>query len=173
MTLHLPHLNTKANDLDYKNDWGTPNYIIDIALHALAIDQFDLDLASNAEHNERIRAKQFCTNIDPTTWRHTTGSVWCNPPGPAKRVQQFWTLLQQSTIRRAAFLFFNVDHMRKMSLDDVEFDRWTMILLRKRVKYIGALSGASFPSALLLKGAVYSVHSDVGVRCKLIPTYLR
>ena len=134
-----------------KADWGTPGWLVRAAEKALGIDRLDVDLCSSDEANKTVLARRYGTAEKPVivTRRDV---VWCNlpspwgtsgKPGPASK---FWTQFQ--TAHRGAFLFFNEDYMRHVTLriGDV------VCILRKSVKYVGAIGGATFTSVLLVRG---------------------
>jgi len=70
-------------------DWGTPDYILDAARLALG-GEFDLDPASNAEANKRVRAAKIYTRTDDgliPQWK--SERLWLNPPYARGLVEKF------------------------------------------------------------------------------------
>lgn len=134
----------------YQSTWGTPSELI-----GAVIDMFgsiDLDLASSHRANETVRAKAFCSAENPCpTHPHVIPGqvVWCNPPGPCEHVAEFWDVWLGCVSRgaRGGFLIFNVDHWRQL-----EAPGWDLpvVVLRKRLRFVGAKSQANFPSVLVL-----------------------
>lgn len=151
-----PHL-TSTERGTYYDSWGTPDWILDTVRLAGPIG---VDLASSPEANEHVRAEAFVTDID----NHTIpplrdGSVvFCNPPGPGKRVHTFWDRFTSYVggDKLGAFLFFNLDHVRKAR----DLESFHLMIARRRIKYRGAPSSCSFPSALVVTPAWLAACSD-------------
>lgn len=135
-----------------RNDWGTPTKILDL-VRRLFIAPIRLDPATSEEANERVKASRiFTEETDGLTsdWQYV-GTAFCNPPGPGEKVQAFWSKWCSSEIAAGVFLVFNSDHFR--SLPPPRPNRKTFVLHpKKRLKFFGAKSGASFPSVLLVHG---------------------
>lgn len=134
----------------YSEEWGTPPEILDL-IRAL-YGPITLDLASNIEANMLVKARYYwdrespCPTKPPIDWGTC---VWCNPPGRCKKVKYFWQVWL-SCIERGAcggFLIFKQDHWRQLPAPPFPLP---CIVLRKRLKFIGASQGASFPSTLVL-----------------------
>jgi hypothetical protein len=155
---HLTSMRRKT----YSSTWGTPPEII-----AIVIDLFgtiDLDLASSAEHNKIVGARAFFSedNPCPDAPEVLPGDVcYSNPPGPSVFVQDFWKIWLGCIDRGAVggFLIFNTDNWRGLSEPKRQHP---VILLKKRVRYVGAPSSASFPSALVLSPDVVTVPDEYG-----------
>lgn len=136
----------------YQSTWGTPDYILD-AVRGL-YGPVEYDLASSFEHNKRVKAQRWFSKGAPCP-RSVEGPVrpgdffWCNPPGPCKLVAKFWATWCDAVARGAvgAFLLFNSDHWRQLAKPPFPV---SVVVLRKRVRYVGAPHQANFPSVLIL-----------------------
>lgn len=78
--------------------WGTPQPVIEFARATLG--EIDLDPASDARFNERVKAKRFFTEEDDGLSKLWTGRVFLNPPGDptGKLIQLFWEKLVDSYV---------------------------------------------------------------------------
>lgn len=142
--------NTSVRRGTYSDAWGTPQEIL-FLVHDLFGD-IDVDLASSPEHNKRIGARSFFSESNPCPKGLVCKPglvLWCNPPGPCKRVKEFWEIWcwNISIGCRGAFLVFSGDHLRQ--LEHPGFPLW-VVALRKRLRFVGAKGGANFPSYLIL-----------------------
>lgn len=154
--------NTSLANGTYKADWGTPPEIIDLVVRAAGQPVY-CDLASSEEHNKRIGAEIFYSteNPCPTALPECRGLLWCNPPGPGKNILSFFARWMESVHRNiypAAFLLFNLDHLRYL----VHADYFNITVLRKRIKFVGAKHQNNFPSAIIWSGLDYRVISREG-----------
>lgn len=138
----------------YQNNWGTPKELIDLVREHFG--GIDYDLASSTGHNKIVKARNYHCEKYPCPqypYMRVGGVSWLNPPGPGKSVIEFWNIWRRAiTLNHGegAFLIFNLDHWRQLPGPGFPV---TVIILRKRLKFIGAKSSASFPSALVLTGA--------------------
>lgn len=171
----------------WSDDWGTPETVLDLVrgLYGPIV----LDLASSAEHNERVKAGWLyttdypCPDHPPMVNTQSAGvSVWCNPPGPRSVVEAFWNVWRWCAERTGAggFLIYKQDHWR--ALPPPSF-LCTCVVLRKRLRFHRSeaeveflrveaerkgekykpAGGATFPSTLVLPGDVRDrVHPDHG-----------
>jgi hypothetical protein len=158
-----PHLTSLARNI-YYDGWGTPQWIIDIALEAIGEKAFALDMAASKENAKAKRffsAKKRCTEVRMKLLQSQMPyqPVWCNPPGPWRNIparldqpprkglgSHMWDLFNQY-VRCGAFLFFNADHLRYITPTKKDH----IAILRKRVRYNGAKHACSFASALLVR----------------------
>jgi phage N-6-adenine-methyltransferase len=69
------------------NDWHTPSEIIELARAVLG--NFDLDPASCASANERVKAAKFYSPEDDGLKQPWCGKVWMNPPYSTPEIGQF------------------------------------------------------------------------------------
>jgi hypothetical protein len=139
----------------YSDAWGTPDHVIEIVRQLYG--EIDYDLASNDEANKIVRAAQYWTQqrLCPKDPDIAAGSViWCNPPGPRWHVDEFWSVWCRCVERGAVggFLIFKQDHWRALPAPPVPC---TAVVLRKRLRFVGAKGGANFPSTLVLSGRLF------------------
>jgi hypothetical protein len=137
----------------YRDDHGTPEWIINIhrEIHG---NRIDLDLASDIEANEIIKAKSyygFDHPCPPSPAVKLRSKIWCNPPGPSDRVRFFWSAWLYCVAYRlceGSFLCFSVDHLRMLEFPDrlLQHGALWVGLLRQRPKY--ATIGAALISTL-------------------------
>ena len=164
-----PHLSTKQESYNY--DHGTPGWILNIVRREFPFEVL-IDLASSQEHNHRIWANHFFSEENPCPYEFemisglsflpvTKWLVFCNPPDPAYSVHWFFDVWLNCINQGAdgAFLFFNVDQMRRV--EPMTYRELTVLLFHDRVRYIGNRGGASFPSALVLTGPLQNDYSDI------------
>ena len=70
-------------------EWGTPAYILDAARVAMG-GVFDLDPASNASANKRVKASKIYTRADDgLIWPWVAERLWMNPPYSRKSLPLF------------------------------------------------------------------------------------
>jgi hypothetical protein len=137
----------------YQSTWGTPIEIINL-VRVLYGDIY-LDLCTNEEHNKTVGAQTYYTATDPcpkVPLCPPDKVVYCNPPGPAWCVREFWLAWLNCVSRCGsgavgAFLIFNLDHWRQIGAPPRQMP---VVVLRKRLAFMGARDTASFPSALVL-----------------------
>lgn len=146
---------------EYSSDRGTPVWVLAIVKMACG-GEITVDLCTTEEHNKRVGARHIYTPDFPcpsTVPIVPTDVVWCNPPGPCINrdrspgpVVKFWEIWKRCcsifycTRASGAFLFFSVDHLRQVEAPD---ESMTVMLLKRRVSYIGYKGGPTFPSALV------------------------
>jgi len=141
----------------YSSNWGTSVETI-----AAVIDAFgtiDLDLCSSAEHNKTVGARAWYSEERPCPEAPEIllgDVVYCNPPGPSVFVKDFWRIWLGCLSRGAvgAFLVFNADTARGLEPPAGLYGT----LLRKRQRFVGAPSSASFPSLMVSTKAVALGH---------------
>ena len=145
--------NTSARRGTYQSTWGTPQHILEIVRDHFGAE-ISLDLASSEEANKIVKAKRFYSAEKPCPLAPGVGldeMVWCNPPGPCWAVKEFWdawvSCVQRSA--RGGFLIFAIDHLRQLPAPPMPLP---VIMLRKRIRFVGAPGGANFASALVLSG---------------------
>lgn len=142
--------NTSAARGTYQSTWGTPE---DLLLRVRdAFGRIDVDLASSEEHNARVRAGRIYTIHNPCPRRVPVlpgEVVWCNPPGPGSQVKEFWAIWNDCLAAGAAgaFLFFQIDHWRQVAPPAMPL---AVVILRRRLRYVGAKSSANFASVLAI-----------------------
>lgn len=159
MSNQLPHLTSKQRGT-YHDAWGTPEYIIEAVRSTYGC--IDLDLASNDKAQEIVRARYYNTEDNPAQGlkrfalhRHGKHTIWCNPPGPSKNVRDFyfkWTELIRVG-HQGAFFVFNLDHLRKLAVGWADRPL-NLVVLRDRVKFVGAKNACCWPSGILYTGGV-------------------
>jgi hypothetical protein len=123
-------------------------------------------MASNDAANEVVMASKYYTANKPCPYsiKPEEGRVvWCNPPGPYNVTHAFWARWNAAIHDQTpgAFLFYNMDHMRKAvrPLGDR-----VVVVLRDRIKYIGSGEhSTTVPSALVFAG----VSVDAAKRLEL------
>lgn len=139
----------------YQSTWGTPAWVIGLVIDACG--HIDLDLASNAEAQKIVQAKRYYSIEDPCPLEPPVSAgevVYCNPPGPSSGTKEFWAAWLSCLKRgaRGAYLFFNIDHARQ--IEKLYDQALPVIMLRKRLRFVGAKQGATFPSALVFSPGV-------------------
>ena len=145
------HLDSRAKKT-YRDDHETPDEIIQAVRKIFG--PIAVDLASSPEANRSILAWCYYSkeNPCPDDFLCCDGTViWCNPPGPGKKVQAFWKIFKRAyevKYAEGAFLLFNMDHWRQLEPPLPGFGYFVTIL-KKRLKFKGNKNGASFPSALI------------------------
>lgn len=136
----------------YSSEWITPPWVLDIA--RCLYGMITCDLASSAEANKHIDAIWYWSIENPCP-KEPSGAavrtVWCNPPGPCSLVKEFWQSWQHCIAQEAkgAFLLFKQDHWRQLPPPRMDV---TALVLRRRIRFIGAKQSANFPSTLILSG---------------------
>ena len=90
-------------------EWGTPDLLLDRA--RVVLGGIDLDLASSAQFNERVRAQRFFSEQDPCPDSLPAAKgVFCNPPGDGGLVR-FWRILTSNlhNFDHAIFVSFSLE----------------------------------------------------------------
>jgi hypothetical protein len=137
----------------YSSEWGTPPWVLDIS--KLLYGTVHVDLASSAEANlYHVKARCYWSADNPCPSKpdvpagHT---IWCNPPGPCTLVKEFWQAWQYCIAggAKGSFLIFKQDHWRQLPAPTMDV---TALVLRRRLRFVGAKGGANFPSTLILSG---------------------
>ena len=139
----------------YRDDHGTPIEIINLVREMFG--QIDLDLASSRPHNKLVKAKKFYSLSRPCPKLVRPSSdyevAYCNPPGPPTNVRWFFERFKEWYISdemgvcgEGAFLICNIDHWRCLTVE--HYGLWVLVL-RKRLKYVGARHQANFASVLI------------------------
>jgi len=134
----------------YSDSWGTPAEILDLI--RVLYGPITHDLASNEQANRLVRAYRYWSVSDRCPLKPTlipSAVVWCNPPGPGKQVKYFWQAWLHCIEQGASggFLIFKQDHWRQLPPPPSPLP---CVVLRKRLKFVGAPQAASFPSTLVL-----------------------
>lgn len=112
------------------------------------------DPASSIEANKRVGAdliytrEQDALSIDVWPDIEGDGMGFLNPPGPGKLTKRFWARWRDWIGRGnpGVFFFYQVDHMRNVPPPRKVAQ---VLLLHKRVKFVGNKHQASWPSALV------------------------
>jgi len=146
----------------YSESWGSPQPLL--ARVRDVFPRIDLDLASSDDHNRVVGAGRYYSlaNLCPAHPPVAPGEVaWCNPPGPCFNVKFFWGAWISWLSRGAvgAFLIFSLDHWRQLPPPPMDL---YVVILRKRIRFVGAPGGANFPSALVLTkdpGSAFDGHT--------------
>lgn len=136
----------------YSSEWITPPWVLDIA--RLLYGSITYDLASSELANMQVKAGFYwCVELPcPKKPEVPAGyTVWNNPPGPCSLVKEFWQSWQHCIAAGAkgAFLIFKQDHWRQLPPPRMDV---TALVLRRRIRFIGAKQSANFPSTLILSG---------------------
>ncbi len=155
------HLDSTAAGT-YSDSHGTPDWIL--AAVRQVCGPIGLDAASSTEANQRVKAVAYMSvdndALDSRTPWHLEHipddhSLFCNPPGGKARPPvpiQFWRRLTDELRLApqvpAAFLFFNIDHLRHIRPAGLQ---WACYLLHKRQVFHNNKAGASFASALMVR----------------------
>ena len=118
--------------------WGTPGSLIEPARTVLG-GKIDLDPASQAEFNARVKAARFFTEADNGLLRNwEADSVFLNPPGGL--VPEFWKKLLSEfmggRVRRAVWIGFSVEQLCILQDEDYFPLDFAACILRSRVKFI-------------------------------------
>lgn len=74
----ITQLDTGARTDDAGDSWGTPPEWIELARKTMG--EIDLDVASNAEAQKVVKAKEFYTKEDNALTKPWKGRIWKNPP---------------------------------------------------------------------------------------------
>lgn len=94
--------------------WFTPIDIIERARRVLG--EIDLDPASCAEANERVKAAKYYTEAENGLTLPWYGKIFCNPPGGKtgnkSNTVLFWQKLMDSDFEDAIFLCFSLEAMQ-------------------------------------------------------------
>jgi site-specific DNA-methyltransferase (adenine-specific) len=135
-------------------DWETPQELFD---RLNAIFHFQLDAAASAENKKCDRYFDRDNSAFDHAW--TPGPVWLNPPYRRRRkrephlpgINDFIDRAQAESERRDV----TVVCLAPARTDTKWFDiiwgyAWLIIFLRGRQKFVGAESGAPFPSAIAI-----------------------
>lgn len=149
-TTKPPHMTSTARGT-YSDDRGTPDWLVHRVKNAYG-RRIGFDPATSLKHNDRLCARLFYTDAGEQLdypYLNDDEMGWCNPPGPGKLVHAFWDRWIDWGWPAKAFLFFNVDHMRKATPPPRPTP---VLLLGKRVKYVGCDGTAPTPSAVALAG---------------------
>jgi hypothetical protein len=146
----------------YSDRWGTPDAILDLVREIYG--PITLDLASSAAANRRVGAEQIYTFENPCPIKPPASPVvWCNPPGPGKRVKEFWQAWQHAVAwprcLGGGFLIFKQDHWRQLPSP---LRPMAAVVLRKRLQFVADVGakpcGAGFPSTLILTPTARSLE---------------
>lgn len=94
-TIHSVYQKIKCKDLKIahvshnsgNNEWYTPQSIIDAAREVM--ETLDLDPASNAKANEKIKARRFYSSENDGLKKKWNGRVWMNPPYASDLIELF------------------------------------------------------------------------------------
>lgn len=137
----------------YSDAWITPQWVLGIVRGLYG--NIGYDLASSLEGNTHVKAIVYWDISKPCPRRPRAPGknsvVWCNPPGPCSRVKEFWQSWKHCIAQgaRGAFLIFKQDHWRQLPPPSMDV---TALVLRRRIRFVGAKGGANFPSTLILSG---------------------
>ena len=88
--LELQTIQEKKKPLKKKTgnyEWYTPTYLLECARNVLG--EIELDPASCAKANERVRANRYYTADDDGAKLDWRGRVWCNPPFSRTHIRNF------------------------------------------------------------------------------------
>jgi hypothetical protein len=89
----------------------TPLPIIDLV--RLVLGHIDLDPASSAAANLRVRAREWYGELEDGLANDWFGAVYCNPPGGKRGNKSmtflFWEKLMTSAVEHAIFMFFSLE----------------------------------------------------------------
>lgn len=96
-------------------EWFSPTEVYEAARTVMG--GIDLDPATTAEANERIRATRFFTKEDDGLCQKWSGRVWLNPPGDKQGAlpKAFWSKLCNEyvygAVTEAVYLGFNLEQL--------------------------------------------------------------
>jgi hypothetical protein len=148
-----PTLDSRAKGT-YRDDHGTPDWLLEV-VRGMHAGKIHIDLASSFEDNERVGADVFYSvenpcppaiNIEGLVGR---ANIYCNPPGPAKKVKWFWDVWKDAVGNglEGSFLVFSIDHLRLLSPS--RYDDLYVCVIRKRLVFHGQTMTLSVGSALI------------------------
>jgi hypothetical protein len=153
-----------------KNDWGTPDEVLDLVRKLFP--RIALDTASSAEHNLRVRADRFYSEGGlEKPWDAET--VFCNPPGgklKGKSLQAlFWKKCveeyQAGHFRQAVFLGFSIELLRT-SQQSYPMGAFPHCIPSKRLPFIGPGDSPAHANVLAFVGRrewdFYDLFSTLG-----------
>lgn len=134
------------------DSWRTPLWLVEAAREVLGT--IDLDPASDADANERVRAQQFIGLPDDSLFcKWAPGSVFLNPPGGRRGSKSLAGLFWQRLMA----------HRREEKLSHAIFVGFTLEILRTtQGKLPGRQSAADFPFCIPAK----RVHFDPPPGCE-------
>jgi hypothetical protein len=115
-------------------NWGTPEKVLTAVRECL--DGIAFDPCSSDEHNERVQAE---THLTDDGLKYPWGkyrSVYVNPPGSSKGVQEWWDKFQ-TEVKFGIFLGFNMNQLAYLEPNPLRTADWIFIP-RKRLKFVGA-----------------------------------
>lgn len=136
----------KATQSSNKDDWETPWWLVKALERRLSIPYFDLDPAASSENK---KARAFYDGIEgldglKMPWN---GYVFCNPPysGIAQWVKKGYEEAKSGRANVTMLIAARTD--TRWWWDYVRWGRVSFI--KGRIKFVGATSGAPFPSAIV------------------------
>jgi len=138
------------------DNWGTPDNVI--ALVHRVIGYPDLDPASSAVHNERVKASRYITaeqNALTLPWADEPISVFCNPPGGKiagkSCTKLFWnklmTIRGKGLLKEAIFMCFSAEALQTTQLDcSHSVTEFVVCIPRRRIPFISEFGEKNQPT---------------------------
>lgn len=129
-----------------KMDWRTPEWLLDIARMSTRTGQIDLDPCTTADNP--TNAKRFYTPEDnglEQDWFADGGLIWCNPP--YGRELKHWARKWCETRSWSKMILVPARTDQPWFAEIVDAAE-EVFFLRKRVRFVGADTGAPFASVV-------------------------
>jgi len=140
-------MNTKLHFSSKKNDWETPDDLFNLLNKQYG---FTLDVCATAEN---AKCKEFFTIEDDDLKQDWTGVCWMNPPygrDIGKWLQKAYESYIELNTTVVCLVPARTDTKWWRQLVDYKSAR--VELLTGRIKFVGAVNCAPFPSALIYYG---------------------
>lgn len=130
-----------------KDDWGTPPAFIDYLEREMNI-VLGIDLAATEKNT---KCGMFCTDFLNESGKDCYGDAWLNPPYTQNKA----FIKHASKIARPDFRIWILIPSRTDTAYWHDYlSSGALFFIRGRLKFVGAKSGAPFPSAIVCLGAL-------------------
>ena len=106
------------------SEWYTPPWIVEVCSKILALPRLRFDLDPCAGRHTTLASRGLSEGGLEGVW---SGSVWINPPSPAR---PWWDRLMNSDVEASAFAAYNVDQI-------VQSVRWSVPMATFPILWIG------------------------------------